>query len=238
MTIRSSIPRTPPVVGAEQRLKRQAAAAQAQAETATSDAAVAQVGANAAQMKIDDTLSGSEPFTGVNVGGVDVAPFLAKTDGERLVDADALQDQLVPTAKIEANAATESLTSYDATSISINGSGEKVLRSQAVTLLAGEKLEIQTGVSIYALGKNGVVPGQLMSTVMLRIYRGSTMIYEAAASPTLHAVPIPVVVSPAWEDNPGPGTYTYELRLEHTASGDVSSSTASSRFLRLKRVKL
>lgn len=188
--------------------------------------------------RINRILAGTEEFTGLNISGTDVSPFLEKTDGERLVDADGLEDLLVPTGKIEANAATETLSTYDATSASINGSGEKVLRSQAVTLLAGEKLAIQTSVSIYAVGKNGAAIGQLMSTVMLRIYRDSTMIYEAAASPTLHQVPIPVVVSPPWEDNPGPGTYTYETRVEHTASGDVSASTASSKFLSLTRVKL
>lgn len=97
-----------------------ATAAAGDATEALADAAAAQSDADAAQLKIDDTLAGVEPFEALNVDGVDVSPFLGRTDGSAIDDPLA-----VPQAVIQAQARA-SITGGDGVSYD-SGTGVMVL---------------------------------------------------------------------------------------------------------------
>lgn len=56
--------------------------------------------------KLRRTLQGKENFTGIKVENQRVEDFLAKTDGDKLVNAAGLDTGLVSTVKLAANAAT------------------------------------------------------------------------------------------------------------------------------------
>lgn len=65
--------------------------------------------------KLRRTLQGKENFTGIKVENQRVEDFLAKTDGDKLINAAGLDTGLVSTVKLAANAATLP-ERYDSTS--------------------------------------------------------------------------------------------------------------------------
>lgn len=68
-----------------------------------------------------DTVAGVRAFEVVNVGGVDVKPFLDKTDGERIVEADAFDDGVVETASLATTAIRPGAPATNAADVTING---------------------------------------------------------------------------------------------------------------------
>lgn len=113
-TIRRSIPTTREPLTIEQRIAKAAKKAdlaalaadeaQADADTATVLATDASADAAAAQLDVDGALAGTTAFTGLNVGGVNVKPFLDKTDGSALTNASGLGAAVVETAAIDTTA--------------------------------------------------------------------------------------------------------------------------------------
>ena len=92
-TVRRGIPTERPPLSIEQRLHLAAKRAEQGVQAAA-----------AADGRVDDVLSGDEVFSAVNVGGTDVKPFLDKTDGAALVDADGLAVGVVDTAALSTTA--------------------------------------------------------------------------------------------------------------------------------------
>lgn len=183
--------------------------------------------------RLNRVLAGTEPFSGLNVGGTNVKPFLDKTDGDKLVDPTGLNDEVVLTSAIEINGVTDKTQAYDNASVSIAGSGDVLLQTATVTTTATDRLEIKASAAVIASGKNGAAIGQIMGVVLLKLKRDGVVIYGAAVSPVLYQVTIPILITPIWADSPGAGTFTYTLESSLSNPGDTSSAAASARYLSL-----
>lgn len=199
------------------------------AQEASEDAA-------AALLAVDGLADGTTPHTALNVAGVNVAPFLGKTDGTKLTDAAGLDAGVVDTPAIAAAAVTVPDVAFTSGSMSIQGSGETTIQTLSVTVLAGERVDLMGAAAISALGKDGSL-GQLMGTITMKLKRGSTVVASAKCAPVVHGITIPVQAALPWSDTPGAGTFTYTLVTEHSNAGNTSSSTAESRYLSAVRVK-
>lgn len=207
------------------------------AEQARLDAEAAQGAADAAQTDIDDTLAGDLPFTGLNVNGTDVAPFLDKTDGEMLVDSTALAAGVVVTEALEANAV--SAPSEDATGGTVDGkfTTPVVLATKVVECEAGDSVILLGSCSATARG-NGAVVGAQAQFPLLRLYRGATALSTVVPLSIINGVTVSVAPGLNKVDTPGAGTFTYTLVSELTSTTDVDFLTYLSRQLiplRLKR---
>lgn len=151
-TTRGSIPRAPTPLTPDQRLRKAqrdadraadaALAAGADADQALLDAAEAKVDADAAQLAIDETLSGDRTFTGLQVEGQRVEDFLSKTDGAALDDPAA-----VPMTVIEAQVRAAVSGSGDVTYNPITGGFGLSLSSGSVTGALGYTPTSVTGLT-------------------------------------------------------------------------------------------
>lgn len=133
-TVRRGIPTERPPLSIEQRLHLAAK----RAEQGVQAAAAAQADATAADGRVDDVLSGDEVFSAVNVGGTDVKPFLDKTDGAALVDADGLAVGVVDTAALSTTAIRPGAPATNAAQVLIKGlnlTGGSTSAAGATTLL-------------------------------------------------------------------------------------------------------
>lgn len=68
-----------------------------------------------------ETVLGNRPFAIVNVDGTDVAPFLGKTDGEKLVTAGGLSDGYVVTDALSTTAIRPGAPVTNAAAVLVNG---------------------------------------------------------------------------------------------------------------------
>jgi len=85
-----------------------------------------------------ETVLGNRPFEVVNVAGTDVAPFLGKTDGEKLVTAGGLDDGYVATAALSTTAIRPGAPATNAAQVLIKGlnlTGGSTSAAGATTLL-------------------------------------------------------------------------------------------------------
>ena len=213
-----------------------AANAQSDADTATTLATAASDDAADAMLVADGLADGTTPHTALNVAGVNVAPFLGKTDGSKLTDATAINAGLVGTAALASEAVTTPGVAFTSGSMSIQGSGEKTIQTLSVTVAAGERVDLLGAAALSALGKDGSL-GDLMGTITIKLKRDSTVVASAKCAPVVHGITIPVQAALPWSDTPGAGTFSYTLVTEHSNAGNTSSSTAESRYLSAVRVK-
>lgn len=216
--------------------QRQANAAAALAAAASAEASEASEDAADALLATDQIVDGTTEFTALNMAGTDVAPFLAKTDGDKLVEASGLDSGVVETPAIAAEAVTAPGLAFTATNVSIAGTPDVELQSLTVTVEAGERVDLIGSVSVSAIGKNGVL-GEFMGFINVRLKRDGTTIYDAACAPVIHAIPIPVLATAAWSDAPSAGSHTYTLCTHLSDAGDTSTASAANRYLSATRVK-
>lgn len=133
-TVRRSLPTTRPLPTLEERLAR----ARRKTELAALAAAAAQEDATAVDGRVDDVLAGDETFTGLNVGGTDVKPFLDLTDGAKITDSAALDTGVVDTQALSTTALRPGAPATNAAQVLIKGlniTGGSTSAAGATTLL-------------------------------------------------------------------------------------------------------
>jgi len=221
-TVRRSLPTTRPLPTLEERLAR----ARRKTELAALAAAAAQADATAVDDRVDDVLAGDEAFTGLNVGGTDVKPFLDLTDGEKITDSAALDDGLVPTAKVASSAITAGATSAVGGVVALNAALETTIASRTYTTTGGE-LEIQANfhLTVWHPTAGGV-------SCRVRMYRDSTVIFDK----TFVAISGDLIQgwqTPRAVETLSAGTYTYSVTAQASVSnyetGEADAATVSVR---------
>lgn len=125
--------------------------------------------------RVDGVLDGTEVHTGLNVSTVDVAPFLGKTDGEKLTDASGLDDGLVPTEKIGVYAVTAPYAiSSPVGSVDVKSLTHVLIDTVTVTdTLADEQISIEASFALEGLGAGGGTLGTFLGSLTVRLLRGA-----------------------------------------------------------------
>lgn len=179
---------------------------------------------------------GTTPFTGLNIGGTDVKPFLDKTDGSKLVMASGLDTAVVETAAIAVEAVTDH--DFDFTAAVVDCKNEStagvVVATKSVTLAAGEaaKLEGNCSVSVDATSAG-------LAVAYLAIYRDGVVIPETLriSATALPSTGLAASATTIFTDEPGAGTFTYTLRGYVGEADNFDSYDISYRYLGVTRVK-
>lgn len=187
-----------------------------------------------AMRKIDDTLLGIEPFTGLNVGGQDVKPFLDKTDGSEITTATALGSSTVLTDTV----GVDEITDY----VAVSPSG-------AITLAPSVWTEVLTGNIVTTGGRVGVfaradvdvtAPLAEEFSTGIRLLRGGVVIASKAGGLSVERGGIKQefseAVSVEFTDTPSAGTITYSVEVIHNAP-TPTVQLASNRYMQLEEVK-
>lgn len=214
-----------------------AEAAAVVAADAAADAADALGDAADALLAADQIVDGTTPFTALNMAGTDVAPFLAKTDGERLIDSDALDDGVVVTQTIAVDAVTSADFDYEAGTIDGKTTSPVVLATRSVTVLDGESVDLLGNCSIASVGSG---TGATVTAVgRLFVYRDAVALTasERYGGVVIRGVAYGVSATTAVTDEPAAGTHTYTLVSLLDTTSDVSTYEISNRYLRATRRK-
>lgn len=165
--------------------------------------------------RINRILAGTENFTGIQVGGTNVKPFLDKTNGSALTNTTGLGNNVVTTPAVLAGAITPDFIATGGTVAWATESTEKTvqtLNDVAVTrggvlILAGfvaDFSDMSTGSPVAGnmkLLRNGV------EIVPARVTLNPVM---AATGASLQHVP---QWSMVWRDNPGAALHDYTIRF-------------------------
>ncbi len=219
-TVRRSLPTTRPLPTLEERLAR------ARRKTELAALAAAQADATAVDDRVDDVLDGTEAFTGLKVGATNVKPFLDLTDGSKITSSAALDDGLVPTAKVASSAITAGATSAVGGVVALNAALETTIASRTYTTTGGE-LEIQANfhLTVWHPTAGGV-------SCRVRMYRDSTVIFDK----TFVAISGDLIQgwqTPRAVETLSAGTYTYSVTAQASVSnyetGEADAATVSVR---------
>lgn len=139
-TVRGGIATARRPLTVEQRIAkaaREAKAAAVSAMAAGEDAGQALLDAAEAQSTVDGALDGTEAFTGLNVGGTQVKPFLDRTDGDKLTEAAGLDAAIVTTAKVEPNGITNEIVAETSASLTLGGTAFTTIQTVSYTSTGG-----------------------------------------------------------------------------------------------------
>jgi hypothetical protein len=171
---------------------------------------------NSTKRRLARTLEGRENFTGMLVDEQNVAPFLGKTDGEKLVDPSGLDDGVVETVAIDTAAVTAGATSAVGGVVSLNAALETTIATRSYTTTGGE-LEIEAN---FYLTVWHPLAGNI--SCRIRMYRDATVIFDK----TFVAIDGDLIQgwqTPRAVETMAAGSYTYSV----TAQASVSNySTA------------
>jgi hypothetical protein len=157
------------------------------------------------------TLEGRENFTGVLVDEQDVAPFLGKTDGEKLVDPGGLDDGYVETLAIATAAVTAGATSAVGGVVSLNAALETTVATRSYTTTGGE-LEIEAN---FHLTVWHPLAGPI--SCRIRMYRDATVIFDK----TFVAIDGDLIQgwqTPRAVETMAAGSYTYSVTAQASVS--------------------
>lgn len=212
-----------------------ATTAQTTATTAQTIAATAQTTADDAFTIADGITDGTTTITALNVAGTDVAPFLGKTDGSKLVMASGLDDGVVETPSIAVEAVTKSQSGVVAGPINIKSTTAVSLSSESVTIEDGERVELLLVFTISGAG-NGTI-GELAALSSARLSRGGTTLIESVVGAVIKEVPIAQTATMAFSDTPSAGTYTYTAHSFVNTTSNVNALEASNIYLSAMVVK-
>lgn len=176
-----------------------------------------------------ETVLGNRPFEIVNVEGTDVAPFLGKTDGEKLVDPTGLGDDVVETAAVLADAITAEGSTFTAASLDVTGTSEITVQSVTYTTTGGA-LEVRAN---FFLTVWHPTAGDVNATV--RMYRDATEIYEQEF-PAINGDLLQGWMTPAVIEQPAAGEYDYTVTVQVDVS-NTNTAEAVSRLLSVREFK-
>lgn len=216
-TVRRSLPTTRPLPTLEERLAR----ARRKTELAALAAAAAQEDATAVDGRVDDVLAGDETFTGLNVGGTDVKPFLDKTDGAKITDSAALDTGVVSTAKVATAAITAGATSAVGGVVALSGAGETTIATRSYTTTGGElEIEANFHLTVWHPTAGGI-------SCRVRMYRDTTVIFDK----TFVAISGDLIQgwqTPRAVETMAAGTYSYSVTAQTSVSNyDTAEADAA-----------
>lgn len=213
-----------------------AANAQADADTAIVVAGDASADAAAAQLDVDGALDGTTPFTGLNVGGTNVKPFLDKTDGASLTNSTGLGGDVVTSPAVALGTINQTASVYTLGLVTVSPSSNDIVQTLTVTVEADEVVDLFGQVAI-AMPSPSAVNG----VAAVEWVRGATSLgngYTSAADTATGATPFifqPVTVSVNALDVPGAGTWTYDLMVGTGTSNTADATRRSARISTYKR---
>jgi hypothetical protein len=176
--------------------------------------------------KLARTLEGRENFTGVQVGGQNVKPFLDLTDGSKITSSAALDTGVVSTAKVASSAITAGATSSVGGVVALNAALETTIASRTYTTTGGE-LEIQANfhLTVWHPTAGGV-------SCRVRMYRDEVSIFDK----TFVAISGDLIQgwqTPRAVETLSAGTYTYSVTAQASVSnyetGEADAATVSVR---------
>ena len=203
-----------------------AANAQTDADTAIVAAADAADDAADVMLAVDDVVDGTTAFTGLNVGGVNVKPFLDKTDGSKLTNSAGLDSAVVTTAKLAANAATVTAR-YDSSAevdvVAIVGGSDPITSRLTIfsVVMTATGSEIQVDGKFYLRAQHDQ-DNYSLYVVVERDDSASGVTDKFLATMQCQAISGDGFFSGwqniAFSDTPAAGTVTYYVRVYHTYS--------------------
>lgn len=168
--------------------------------------------------RLTDVLAGATPFTGLNVGGTNVKPFLDRTDGAALTVAAGLGDSVVTTPAVLAGSVTPYYAAFTAGTVNwAASSAEKDAQTVNGVVVTRGVVLIDALVST-TFGTVGA--GQ---TGQLRLYRDGVEIFLAAVQLQEQGGYLPKQYVLRWIDTPGAGTFDYKATFEPggVSTGDI-----------------
>jgi hypothetical protein len=203
-----------------------AANAQTDADTAIIAAGDAADDAADVMLAVDDVVDGTTAFTGLNVGGVNVKPFLDKTDGSKLTNAAGLDTGVVTTAKLAANAASVTAR-YDSSAevdvVAIVGGSDPITSRLTIfsVVMTATGSEIQVGGGFY-LRLQHSQDDVVLYVVVERVDSVSGSTDKFLATMQSQAISGDGFFT-GWQninfsDTPAAGLVTYYVRVYHTYS--------------------
>lgn len=198
-------------------------------------ASAAQAEAAQAQLDVVGLADGTTPFTGLNVGGDDKVGFLGKVAAGALSDASGLANALISTAKIAVEAVTTVDVDFDATTVNVTTTAESTLVTVPVTVLAGEKVDLQGIVDVLAV-YGGSPTGDVAATISVLIYRDSSLLI-ARTTRAIKSVVVAAPVPTSWNDEPAAGSYNYTLRVSTNNVTGLSTLSFSNAHMTATRIK-
>ena len=213
---RSSVAPSRLVALRERGLELSVDAASVAADAAAADAAAAASTATTVNGRVTNVLAGTEAFTGLNVGGTNVKPFLDKTDGSKITSSTALDSSTVVTATVAQGDIVNSTTAFTAGNVTWSEEADSAKTAQTVSGVVVERGSVLISFDLFTQFTN--CPSSNNST--LRLYRGGTELTNAQQiqAAISHGSGVHRVVQ-RWSivnfpDSPGAGTHEYSVTFQ------------------------
>lgn len=142
-------------------------------------------------------------------------------------------DLQVDTIKIANYAVTDSLVAFTSGSVNIGSTspGRTTLQTQALTVLSGERVDINAS-AVFR-----VTYGGSNKSFQLRILRDGVVVFDTLVQQFLAAGGIRSTGGLFFSEIPGAGTFTYTLEEFHGTDNNSTSGTIDSRYMKIERVK-
>jgi hypothetical protein len=171
--------------------------------------------------KLARTLEGRENFTGVQVGGQNVKPFLDRTDGSKITDSAALDTGVVSTAKVATAAITAGATSAVGGVVALNAALETTIATRSYTTTGGElEIEANFHLTVWHPTAGGI-------SCRVRMYRDTTVIFDK----TFVAISGDLIQgwqTPRAVETMEAGTYSYSVTAQTSVSNyDTAEADAA-----------
>jgi len=176
--------------------------------------------------RLEGVLAGTIPFTGLNVGGTNVKPFLDNTDGAKLTNGAGLDSAIVSTVKLATNAATQQ-GRYDSASeidlVAIVGASDPITSRVTIfsTSITATGSEIQVSGCFYLRVQHSQ-DDVVLYVVVERLDSVNPTVDKFLATMQCQAISGDGFFT-GWQninfsDTPAAGTVTYSIRVYHTYS--------------------
>jgi uncharacterized coiled-coil protein SlyX len=166
--------------------------------------------------RLTNVLNGTTSFTGLNVGGTNVKPFLDKTDGSKITSSTALDSSTVVTATVAQGDIVNSTTAFTAGNVTWSEEADSAKTAQTVSGVVVERGSVLISFDLFTQFTN--CPSSNNST--LRLYRGGTELTNAQQiqAAISHGSGVHRIVQ-RWSivnfpDSPGAGTHEYSVTFQ------------------------
>lgn len=139
----------------------------------------------------------------------------------------------VDTIKIANYAVTDSLVAFTSGSVNVGSTapGRTTLQTQALTVLSGERVDINAS-AVFR-----VTYGGSNKSFQLRILRDGVVVFDTLVQQFLAVGGIRSTGGLFFSEIPGAGTFTYTLEEFHGTDNNSTSGTIDSRYMKIERVK-
>lgn len=164
------------------------------------------------ERRIMRALEGREKFTALDVDGQDVSPFLAMTDGAKIVNDAGLATGLVTTRAVQAAAITDGVAGAVGGIVSLAGATETEIATATYTTTGGVlEVDVNFHLTVWHPAAGDI-------SVTLRVYRDATVVFNktflAINGDLLQGWQTPRAV-----EQPAAGTYVYRVTAQASTAG-------------------